>query len=88
MNIDDIKEIDFDYWCNAKRDIIVALWERGKVESISELSRLINKGFSVTHRHLSDLHMRGLVMFESNEAGNKRSIQLRRPEAQILALIK
>ena len=76
----EIRSIDFDYWCNSKKDIILVLMERGKVESVSELARIIDKGFSVTYRHVLDLQMRGMVAFRKTDDTNKREIRLRKED--------
>lgn len=56
-----VRNIDFDFWCNAKRDIVLVIDKAKSVSSVAELSRLIKKSYSVTYRHVVDLEEAGYL---------------------------
>lgn len=78
-----LKNIDLDYWSNAKRDIVLILKKIGDVESVSELARVINRSFSVTHRHVTDLQAAKIVIYRKIESGHKMMISLYNPHDKI-----
>jgi len=77
-----IESIDFDSWCNAKRDIIIALLERSEIESVAEVSRIIGKGYAVTYQHLTDLHISGIVLFGTKQGSNRRVLKLKKKDIE------
>jgi predicted transcriptional regulator len=93
MNIGDIrltefiKSIDFDYWSNVKLNIIINLIELKEINSISEMSRLIDRSFSDTHKHVTSLCEKGIIKL-SKKNKNKSSITLYNPEWQLNQIIK
>lgn len=76
MMLQEIKSIDFDFWCNAKKEIIIALYESGSIESISEMARIIDRTFSVTYRHLSSLKEKGYINIQKSNKNNVMIINL------------
>jgi DNA-binding transcriptional ArsR family regulator len=54
------KRIDFDFWCNSRRDIVLLLSGRGSF-SISEVARMIGLSYGTTHAHIMKLHERGAL---------------------------
>lgn len=56
-----IENIDFDFWCNAKRDIVLIVSRAKIISSVSEISRLIKRSYSVTYRHVADLEDVGVL---------------------------
>ena len=66
---DDVKRINFDYWSNAKRDIVLVLWDLKPVgaDSISDLARRVKKSFSVTYKHVQELQELGVLLIDSKK---------------------
>ena len=62
-----LEKIDLDYWCNSKRDIVFLIFDKGPIQSISELSRRIKKSYSVTYKHLISLQENAIIKMERGE---------------------
>jgi predicted transcriptional regulator len=83
-----VKDIDFDYWCNSKIDIIINLLELKEINSISEMSRLINRSFSVTHKHITDLCNKKIIKIIKKSKPKTSCIMLYNLEWDLNQIIK
>jgi len=72
MEIKDIKKIDFDFWSNAKKNIVLAL-EKKNSESKTQAIKDSKRCYSCGYRHLKALKKRGIVSFEK---GTRKKINV------------
>lgn len=63
-----IRELDMDFWCNAKRDIIILLFDNGCIPNISEIQRSLCLSYASVHKHINDLKDEGIIC-HSKESG-------------------
>jgi len=75
MKIKDIRKIDFDFWSNAKKNIVLALGKKN-IESKTKTIKASKRCYSCGYRHLEALKKRGIIT-EKKGTGKKVKISLK-----------
>ena len=71
----DFNRIDFDFWSNTKRDIVMELFTHGPTFSISDIHRSIGKSYSVTYKHILELKVKGIVALHNKQGSTMVSLK-------------
>jgi hypothetical protein len=68
-----LRRIDFDFWNESKKKIVLCLLN-GKIDSISDLSRRVGLSYSVTYTHVADLAVAGVIILSKKGLGLNRLV--------------
>lgn len=71
----DFGRIDFDFWSNTKRDIVMELLTHRPTFSISDIHRAIGKSYSVTYKHILELKEKGILSLHSKNGSTMVSLK-------------